>query len=108
MLVLAGATDTLAPVAAVRAVLPHLSGSREPRFEIVPGGHLGLLTGRAARTGTWAVLDDWIDEWSGGVPAPPAKKARKKPAKKTASRRGRSGPTRLVGYGSADSRALGR
>ena len=28
---------------------PLLSGVREVRFEIVPGGHLGMLTGRAAR-----------------------------------------------------------
>lgn len=114
VLVLAGATDGIAPVAAVRAVLPHLSGSREPRFEIVPGGHLGMLTGRAARTSTWAVLDDWIDEWSGGVPAPPAKPARKRktatkaaPRKKAAGRESiGSNPSRR--YGSADSRALGR
>ena len=36
----------------------------EVRFEIVPGGHLGMLTGRAARGTTWRVLDEWIDQWS--------------------------------------------
>ncbi|WP_244930046.1 alpha/beta fold hydrolase [Nocardioides sp. W7] len=129
VLVLAGATDTIAPVAAVREVLQHLSGSLEPRFEIVPGGHLGMLTGRAARTSTWAVLDEWIDEWSDVVPpkkavrkraaatkAPASKQAataRKTPAKKAAPRRKAatqesigSNPTRR--YGSGDSRALGR
>jgi len=68
-LVVAGASDGIAPVAAVRAVLPLLSGAREARFEIVPGGHLGLLTGRAARTTTWPALDAWFREWDDG-PAP--------------------------------------
>ena len=50
VLVFAGATDGIAPVASVKAVVPLLTGSPEVRFEIVPGGHLGMLTGRAART----------------------------------------------------------
>ena len=41
VLVFAGANDGIAPVAAVRAVVPLLTGSRDVRFEIVPGGHLG-------------------------------------------------------------------
>ena len=99
VLVVGGATDGIAPMPAVRAVLPLLTGSPEVRFEIVTGGHLGLLTGRAAPESTWVVLDEWVDEWSGGEVAParavkpptakraPAKKAaaRKSPAKKTAS-----------------------
>ena len=64
VLVFGGANDGIAPVPAVRAVLPLLSGSQEVRFEIVPGGHLGMLTGRAARGTTWAVLDEWISQWS--------------------------------------------
>ena len=32
------------------------------RFEVVPGGHLGMLTGRAPRETTWRILDDFIDE----------------------------------------------
>jgi polyhydroxyalkanoate synthase len=64
VLVCAGATDGIAPVGAVKAVVPLLSGSAEVRFEIVPGGHLGMLTGRAARTTTWTVLDEWVSQWS--------------------------------------------
>ena len=64
VLVLGGATDGIAPVPAVKAVVALLTGSREVRFEIVPGGHLGMLTGRAARSSTWAVLDEWIAQWS--------------------------------------------
>jgi polyhydroxyalkanoate synthase len=72
VLVFAGSTDGIAPVGAVKAVVPLLSGSPEVRFEIVPGGHLGMLTGRAARTTTWPVLDEWIDQWSTDVPEPEA------------------------------------
>lgn len=64
-LVVAGATDGIAPVESVRAALPLLTGSREVRFEIVPGGHLGMLTGRAARTTTWPALDAWFEQWDG-------------------------------------------
>ena len=50
--------------ASVKASVPLLTGARDVRFEIVPGGHLGMLTGRKARTSTWLVLDEWIDQWS--------------------------------------------
>jgi polyhydroxyalkanoate synthase subunit PhaC len=69
-LVVAGAGDTIAPVAAVRAAVPMLTGAREVRFEIVPGGHLGLLTGRGARAGTWPVLDEWFEQWDGDAVPP--------------------------------------
>jgi polyhydroxyalkanoate synthase len=68
VVVFGGANDGIAPVPAVRAVLPLLSGSPEVRFEIVPGGHLGMLTGRAARGTTWTVLDEWISQWSSQEP----------------------------------------
>lgn len=97
VLVFAGATDGIAPVAAVKASVPLLSGSREVRFEIVPGGHLGMLTGRKARTTTWPLLDAWIDGWTESeepaprprrttAPAAPSKAAAKKTTKKTAKR----------------------
>jgi polyhydroxyalkanoate synthase len=84
-LVFAGNTDGIAPLPAVRAVVPLLTGAPQVRFEVVPGGHLGMLTGRAARGTTWTVIDEWVDEWSGAVPAAPAptkRAARKAPAKK--------------------------
>jgi polyhydroxyalkanoate synthase subunit PhaC len=114
--------------------VPLLSGAAEVRFEIVPGGHLGMLTGRAARGSTWRVLDEWIGQWSTTEAAATAKKpARKKPAtkktatksaarktaaKKTATKKSASrkpspdpdaigvNPTRR--YGSASSRSLAR
>jgi polyhydroxyalkanoate synthase subunit PhaC len=101
VLVFAGNTDGIAPVPAVKAVVDLLTGSPEVRFEIVPGGHLGMLTGRAARETTWRVLGEWFSQWSSdvaGAPAgkgesrrtasrkAPAKKAAKAPAKKAAKK----------------------
>ena len=84
VLVLAGATDGIAPVGSVKAVVPLLTGAREVRFEIVPGGHLGMLTGRAARGSTWRVLDEWVGQWSTTTAAAPAaRKTARKAAGKT-------------------------
>ena len=104
VLVFGGATDGIAPIAAVNAVLPLLTGSRESRFEVVPGGHLGMLTGRAARTSTWPLIDEWVDQWSADVddePVGPTTRRRRTPSRKTIG----TNPTRR--YGSAGSRALG-
>ena len=49
VLIFAGNTDGIAPINAVKALVPLLRKAHEVRFEIVPGGHLGMLTGRAAR-----------------------------------------------------------
>jgi len=114
VLVFGGATDSIAPIKAVRAVVPLLTGSTEVRFEIVPGGHLGMLTGRAARSSTWQVMDEWIEQWSSAAPGRTPKKtaakkkpaARKAPAKKTADPHSiGANPARR--YGSAGSRSLG-
>lgn len=137
VLVFAGNTDGIAPLPAVRAVVPLLTGAEEVRFEVVPGGHLGMLTGRAAREATWTVIDEWVTRWSGRTPpASPAKKAAKKtpakkaPAKKAAAKKttakkttatkapakkvapadpaGNIGSNPTRRYGSAGSRALGQ
>jgi polyhydroxyalkanoate synthase subunit PhaC len=60
LLVVAGAGDAIAPVEAVRPLLDLVPGVADLRFEVVPGGHLGLLTGRAARRTTWPVVDSWL------------------------------------------------
>ena len=94
VLVFGGATDGIAPIPAVRSVVPLLTSSEEVRFEVVPGGHLGMLTGRSARTSTWRVMDEWISQWSSDAedeptPEAAAKKApaKKAPAKKAAPRK---------------------
>jgi polyhydroxyalkanoate synthase len=84
VLIFGGATDGIAPASAVKAVMPLLKGSVEARFEIVPGGHLGMLTGRAARGSTWRIMDEWIDQWSSAADDELTPTAKKKAAAKTA------------------------
>jgi polyhydroxyalkanoate synthase len=55
-----GASDTIAPVDCVRPIEDLLPNAPEVRFEVVPGGHLGMLTGRAARGTTWRILDEFL------------------------------------------------
>jgi polyhydroxyalkanoate synthase len=89
VLVFAGNTDGIAPIRAVKALVGLLPDAEEVRFEIVPGGHLGMLTGRAARGTTWVTMDEWIEQWSTSepearrTPTKAKKAARKAPAKKS-------------------------
>ena len=75
VIVFGGATDGIAPSASVRPLVDLLSGAAEVRFHEVPGGHLGMLTGRAARTTSWPLLDAWMrrhdvtDDRTGASPA---------------------------------------
>ena len=62
VLVVAGESDGIAPREAVRAVVDLLPGSSGVRYETAPGGHLGVLTGRAARRTTWVYLDEFLSE----------------------------------------------
>lgn len=59
VLVVAGESDVIAPLRAVRSLCDLLTGSPRVRFETAPGGHLGVLTGRRARTTTWRHLDEF-------------------------------------------------
>ncbi|ROR92470.1 alpha/beta fold hydrolase [Nocardioides aurantiacus] len=87
VLVFAGNTDGIAPINAVRALVGLLTKAHEVRFEIVPGGHLGMLTGRAARTTTWVVLDEWLEQYSTPDDRATRSKARarRKPRKRVAT-----------------------
>jgi polyhydroxyalkanoate synthase len=89
VLVFAGNTDGIAPIPSVRALVPLLAGAEEVRFEVVPGGHLGMLTGRSARHTTWRVMDEWIARWSTDEEpeATPARPARRRTTKKAATRK---------------------
>ncbi len=64
VLVVAGRTDVIAPMAAVQKVVELLTGAPQVRFETAPGGHLGVLTGRDARTTTWFHLDTFLTDHS--------------------------------------------
>lgn len=57
VLVVAGTGDTLAPEPAVRHLLDLVTGSPDARLFRAPGGHLGVLTGRAARRTTWPAME---------------------------------------------------
>ena len=65
VLVIAGRTDGIAPQPAVHHLVDLLTGSQSVRYEVCTGGHLGVVTGRAARTTTWPLIDDWLDEQDG-------------------------------------------
>jgi len=121
VLVVGGANDGIAPIGAVKAAVPLLTGSREARFEIVPGGHLGMLTGRRARTSTWPVIDAWVDEWTQDeaetdppAPAATSRRTTKRAAAKKAAVETPEPEQDAIGvnpvrrYGSAGSRALRR
>ena len=60
VLVVAGRDDVIAPLPAVQKVVGLLTGAPEVRFSTAPGGHLGVLTGRGARTTTWSALDAFL------------------------------------------------
>jgi polyhydroxyalkanoate synthase len=60
VLVVAGDDDVLAPNEAVAHLIDLLTGAPEVSFRTAPGGHLGVLTGRRARTTTWRHLDAFI------------------------------------------------
>jgi len=103
VLIFAGANDGIAPVASVQALASLLPNAEEVRFEVVPGGHLGMLTGRAARRTTWMTMDEWVAQWS--TPEERAEPARKTegPTRPARSQIG-SNPQRR--YGSKSSRGL--
>ena len=83
VLIFAGNTDGIAPINSVKALVRLLPNAHEVRFEIVPGGHLGMLTGRAARGTTWVTMDEWIEQYS----TPDDRPARKGPARKAAAKK---------------------
>jgi polyhydroxyalkanoate synthase len=109
VLVFAGNTDGIAPINSVRSLVRLLPNASEVRFEIVPGGHLGMLTGRAARGTTWRIMDEWIAEHStpDAVPSTPTTPA-SEPAPTRPSDPMSIGANPDRTYRSASSRGLAR
>ncbi len=64
LLAVAGSRDPIATVASTREVVD-LVGSRDRTFQVVPGGHVGLVAGSSAPTTTWKVLEEWLEPRSG-------------------------------------------
>jgi polyhydroxyalkanoate synthase len=63
VLAVAGLGDVIAPKPAVHHVGDVLLRAPEVRLEVAPGGHLGVLAGRAARRTTWAYIDEFMAEY---------------------------------------------
>jgi polyhydroxyalkanoate synthase len=62
VLSIAGETDVLAPRPAVHAIGNLLPNAPQVRLKTAPGGHLGVLTGRAAARTTWTEIDRFLGE----------------------------------------------
>jgi polyhydroxyalkanoate synthase len=60
VLSVAGEGDGIAPQKAVHRVAELLPNAPDVRLERAPGGHLGVLTGRAARRTTWPLIDAFL------------------------------------------------
>lgn len=59
----AGKTDVLAPIPAVQHVGAILPNSPDVRLPIVPGGHLGMLTGTKAPETTWVEINQFLADY---------------------------------------------
>jgi polyhydroxyalkanoate synthase len=62
---IAGTGDGIAPLKAVHHVGELLPNAPSVQLESAPGGHLGVLTGRAAVHTTWPLLDEFLREHGG-------------------------------------------
>jgi polyhydroxyalkanoate synthase len=103
VLIFSGNTDGIAPIRAVQAMVPLLTSASEVRFEIVPGGHLGLLTGRAARATTWVTMDEWIEQYSTPDDRASSPRVRKRaPAKAAAKTTARTTTRKTAGQQRAE------
>jgi polyhydroxyalkanoate synthase len=69
VLVVAGINDTLAPEAAVHHLLDLVTGSPDGRLVRAPGGHLGVLTGRASRRTTWPAMEVFFRQYDDSTTA---------------------------------------
>ncbi|QWC84076.1 alpha/beta fold hydrolase [Nocardioidaceae bacterium] len=119
-LVFAGGNDSIAPVRSVRHLVDLLTGAAEVRFEVVPGGHLGMITGRESRSTTWVILDEWLDahqsvqKTTPAQPTPAERVDRRTVAKARSTEvepmpdRGKIGSNPTRRYSSAGSRGLAR
>lgn len=65
VLSIAGTGDGIAPLGAVQHVAELLPNAAEVRLETAPGGHLGVLTGRAAARTTWPLVDRFLADHGG-------------------------------------------
>jgi len=67
VLSIAGTADGIAPLKAVHHVGELLPNAADVRLAKAPGGHLGVLTGRAAVRTTWPMIDRFLADHGGGA-----------------------------------------
>ena len=60
VLIIAGNDDVIAPKAAVHHLGDLLPNAAEVVLDTAPGGHLGVLAGRKARSTTWRSIDRFL------------------------------------------------
>ncbi len=61
-LVIAGMNDTLATPEAVSALMPLLTHCKQKMLLKIPGGHMGIVSGREAPTTAWPAIHAWLQE----------------------------------------------
>ncbi len=91
----AGASDVLVSVPTARSIIDLVS-STDKRFEVAPGGHMGVILGAKAQAAVWASSADWLAERStlkarapratSAKPVSKATPAKTSPAKTAASK----------------------
>ena len=89
-LLVAGENDRVVPPRAVRAGARRLTGAHT-RLTTAPGGHLGVLAGRAAKNTTWARLCAFLDHHDA-----PATVEGSSPGSRRVLRPARSAPRRAI------------
>ncbi|MGH2499122.1 MAG: alpha/beta fold hydrolase, partial [Candidatus Limnocylindria bacterium] len=64
LLNVAAAADTIAPRPTTSAILAKVSSADREEI-VVPGGHVGIVVGRAAKQGLWPRVSDWLARHDG-------------------------------------------
>ncbi|MDT8990230.1 alpha/beta fold hydrolase [Curvibacter sp. APW13] len=89
MYVFAGSKDVLVGASTAEHVLD-VVGSTDKRFEVAPGGHMGVILGSSSQRAVWERAANWLEQRSD---APVAAK-RRAPARKMASTVAAKAPSR--------------
>jgi polyhydroxyalkanoate synthase len=76
--VMAGQSDALVSSSTARAIIDLVS-SVDKRFEVAPGGHMGVILGSKARDNVWKNAADWLATRSSGQQVMVPVKASRKP-----------------------------
>jgi polyhydroxyalkanoate synthase len=92
MLVFAGETDALVPASIAKKIMDVVA-SHDKRFEVVPGGHMGVILGSKAQQVVWAESASWLQARDSGRPLKPVGKVRaiKKPRARKAATSAQAG-----------------